>query len=210
MRASCALLVFARAPVPGRAKTRLETRLGAWAAARLQARLTLRALATAHRAGCGSVELHVTPARGHAFFRYCRNKFEVAQKPQRGADLGARMHGAFVRALRRHRSAVLIGTDCPELVPRDLRRAVRLLRGACDAVLAPAEDGGYGLIALRRVSGAIFEGIRWGGADVHRDTVERLAASGLRWRALRTVWDVDRPEDLGRLSARRVRRRGAG
>ena len=120
------------------------------------------------------------------------------------------MHGAFVRALRRHRSAVLIGTDCPELVLCDLRRAARLLRGACDAVLAPAEDGGYGLIALRRVSGAIFEGIRWGGADVHRDTVERLAASGLRWRALRTVWDVDRPEDLGRLSARRVRRRGAG
>lgn len=130
--------------------------------------------------------------------------------PQRGAGLGERMHHAFVRALRRHRSAVLIGSDCPELGPRDLRRAARLLCGACEAALAPAEDGGYGLIALRRAPATIFEGIRWGGGDVYRDTAERLAARGLRWRALRTVWDIDRPEDLARLSALRMRRRGAG
>jgi len=210
LKGGCVLLVFARAPVPGGTKTRLTPRLDAWRAARLQARLTARALKTARCARCGPVELHVTPARGHAFFCYCRNKFGVALKLQRGADLGERMHAALARALRRHRSAVLLGSDCPELGPGDLRRAARLLRGSCDAVLAPAEDGGYALIALRRASRAIFDGIRWGGADVYRDTAERLAASGLRWRALRTVWDVDRPEDLGRLSARLLRRRGAG
>jgi len=209
LRTGCVLIVFARAPVPGRAKTRLAPRLGAWRAARLQARLAERALATARRAGCGAVELHVTPARGHAFFRRWRNKFKVTLESQRGAELGERMHGAFVRSLRRHRRAVLIGSDCPELTPRDLRRAAGLLRGACDAVLAPAEDGGYGLIALRRASRALFEGLRWGGAEVYRDTVQRFAAHGVRWRALRTVWDVDRPEDLERLSALLLRRQSA-
>lgn len=207
MRANCVLIVFARAPAPGRAKTRLVPRLGAWRAARLQARLTERALATARRAGCGPVELHVTPAQGHAFFRRCRNKFKIAVKSQRGAALGERMHRSFTHALRRYRAAVLLGSDCPELDPRDLRRAAGLLRGSCDAVIAPAEDGGYALIALRRTSRALFEGIRWGGAEVYSDTVRRLAASGLQWRALRSVWDVDRPEDLTRLSALLLRRR---
>ena len=209
MRMSRVLLVFARAPAPGGAKTRLAPRLDAWRAARLQARLTEHALSTARRARCGPVELHVTPARGHTFFRYCRNKFKIAVESQQGTDLGERMHGAFTRALRRHRVAVLIGSDCPELAPRDLRRAARLLCGSCDAVLAPAEDGGYGLIALRRASRTLFEGMPWGGPEVYRDTVKRLIASGLRWRALRTIWDVDRPEDLGRLSALLLRCRSA-
>lgn len=207
MRGNCVLVVFARAPAPGRAKTRLAPALGPWRTARLQERLVGRALATARGAACGPVELHVTPARGHALFRGWRNKFKVGLKAQCGSDLGERMHRAFVRALRRHRTAVLLGSDCPELTPRDLSRAARLLRGSCDAVLAPAEDGGYGLIALRRTSSALFEGIRWGGTDVYHDTVQRLVARGLRWRPLRTVWDVDRPEDLGRLSALLLRRR---
>jgi len=184
------IIVFAKAPVPGHAKTRLIPRLGAWGAARLQARLTLAALNTARAAGCGPVELHVT-AR-HALF-----KGEVHL--QRGADLGERMQRAFSSALRRHRPVILMGTDCPALRPADLRRAARWLRGACDAVLAPAEDGGYALIGLKRILPRIFQRIPWGEPGVYAATAERLA--GRRWRALRTVWDVDRPEDLERLGS---------
>ena len=109
------------------------------------------------------------------------------------------MGRAFASALRRHRPVILIGTDCPVLRPGDLRRADRWLRGGCDAVLAPAEDGGYALIGMRRILPGIFERIPWGEAGVYAATAERLA--GRRWRALRTVWDVDRPEDLDRLKA---------
>ena len=184
------IIVFARAPVPGRAKTRLIPRLGAWGAARLQARLTRAALRIARDARCGPVELHVTSR--HASFR---GNIHL----QRGADLGARMLRAFSIALRRHRPVILIGADCPALRPADLRRAHRLLRGACEAVLAPAEDGGYALIGLKRVLPRIFEGIPWGEAGVYAATAQGLA--GRRWRALRTVWDVDRPEDLDRLNS---------
>jgi hypothetical protein len=122
------------------------------------------------------------------------------------------MHHAIARSLRRSERVILIGADCPALTPRDLGRADRLLRGACDAVLAPAEDGGYALIGLKRVSPLLFEAIAWGGRDVCSETVRRLDRLGYRWRALRTLWDVDRPEDLERLRSLRFAsapRRGA-
>ncbi|HEX5477640.1 MAG TPA: TIGR04282 family arsenosugar biosynthesis glycosyltransferase [Burkholderiales bacterium] len=191
-----AIIVFARAPQAGRAKTRLIPRLGPEGAARLQARLILQALRVAQLARCGSVELHGAPRAAHSFFAYCAARFKVELRNQKGRDLGERMHGAFTRALHRHRAVILIGSDCPELRPRDLRRAARLLHGACDAVIAPAQDGGYALIGLKRAPRALFSGIAWGEASVYGETRTRLDALGLRMRALRTVRDVDRPEDL--------------
>lgn len=194
------IIVFAKAPLPGTAKTRLIPALGEWGAARLHERLTRHAVRTALAAGCGPVEIHGT--RRHSFFRRLGLPFHV----QRGRDLGERMH----RALARNPGAILIGTDCPELTAADLQRAARLLRGGYEAVLAPAEDGGYALIALRRVAPEVFRNIAWGTSNVYDETVKRL--SGYRWRALRTVWDVDRPEDLLRLRALRFAsagRRGA-
>ena len=109
------------------------------------------------------------------------------------------MFNALAEGLRRHRAVILVGTDCPALRASDLRRAARALAEGCAAVIAPAEDGGYPLIGLRRVSPRLFEGIAWGGADVFARTAERLERLGWRWRRLRTLWDVDRPEDLARL-----------
>jgi rSAM/selenodomain-associated transferase 1 len=181
------IIVFARAPLPGKAKTRLVPRLGEWGAARLHLRLIRQTLRTARAAGCGPVELHLT--RRHALF--------PGALVQRGADLGERMH----HALERHRGAILIGSDCPALKAADLRRAARWLRGGCDVVLAPAEDGGYALIGTRFARKEFFRGIEWGGANVYAETVKRL--EGYRWRALRTLWDIDRPQDLERFRALR-------
>jgi rSAM/selenodomain-associated transferase 1 len=179
------VLVFSRAPVPGRVKTRLIPRLGEWGAARLHARLTAQALRTAAAAACGPVELYDTAK-------------------QRGADLGARMHQALAKTLRQHRAAIIIGADCPALRASDLQRAARLLAGGCDVVLAPAEDGGYVLIGARRISAQVFAGISWGSSGVYAGTTNRLDSLGYRWRALRRLWDVDRPEDLERLRALRL------
>jgi uncharacterized protein len=122
----------------------------------------------------------------------------------RGADLGERMHHAVVRSLRRHPGVILVGSDAPALRPRDLRHAARLLHAGYDAVLSPAEDGGYALIALSRVRPSLFREIAWGTSAVWAQTVARLEAAGYRWRALRKVWDVDRPEDLRRLEKVRL------
>ena len=192
------VIVFARAPSPGRVKTRLIPALGEWRAAKLHARLVSRALRTARAARCGPVELH--GSERHSFFAGCM----ATVRRQRGAHLGERMHHAIAAGLRRHRGVILIGSDAPSLEARDLRAAARLLRAGYDAVLSPAEDGGYALVALSRPLPVLFSGITWGSAQVWQQSVVRLEAAGCRWRALRRVWDVDRPEDLPRLE--KVRR----
>jgi glycosyltransferase A (GT-A) superfamily protein (DUF2064 family) len=108
------------------------------------------------------------------------------------------------RALRRHRRAILIGSDCPALEPRDLRQAARLLCAGYRVVLLPTEDGGYALIAARAAPRAIFEGIAWGEPQVFEQTAKRLA--GIRWRRLRTLRDVDRAEDLDQIAPLFLRR----
>jgi rSAM/selenodomain-associated transferase 1 len=188
------IIVFAKAPVPGQAKTRLIPRLGEWGAARLHTQLISYVLRTARLAD-DRVELHGT--RRHRFFQTLRIPFRL----QHGHDLGERMYYALSKA---EKPAILIGSDCPMLTPADLRRAARWLRGGADVVLAPAEDGGYALIGARRVSPSIFKGIAWGGEQVYAETVKRLQSAGYRWRALPRVWDVDRPEDLQRLRALRL------
>lgn len=207
MRAGALLIVFARAPQPGQVKTRLVPRLGEWGAARLHRRFVRRTLRVARAAGCGPVELHGTPRARHAFFVQCAKAQGVTLRNQRGRDLGERMFNAIASGLRRRHAVILIGTDCPALEARDLRRAARALAGGCDAVIAPAEDGGYPLIGLRRVSPRLFWRITWGGPDVFARTAEALDRLGWRWRRLRTLWDVDRPHDLTRLGGSKQLRR---
>jgi len=193
------LVVFAKAPRPGKVKTRLVPLLGAREAARLHARLVERALQTAIAARCGTVELHCAPRLREPFFARLARRYGVALRAQTRGDLGTRMHCALSRGLRVSHTVVLIGADCPALQPRDLRAAVRALHSGVDAVFSPAEDGGYALIGARRVSRRLFDGIPWGDAAVMAATRARLRALGWRWRELRTVWDVDRPRDYARL-----------
>ena len=194
-----ALIVFARAPEPGRVKTRLVPLLGTQGAAQLHARLVERALRTASAAGFIGIHLYCASSTKHRFFRKMENRYGVGLHSQGRGDLGERMY----RALRRHPGALLIGSDVPALRPADLRAAARALAKGADAVLAPAEDGGYALIGLRRAARGVFAGVDWGGSQVLAQTRARLRALGWRWTELRTMWDVDRPEDVARLQRSR-------
>jgi rSAM/selenodomain-associated transferase 1 len=198
------LIVFARTPEPGTVKTRLVPLLGADGAAALHVRLIERTLATARAAAIGPIELQCTPDCDHAFIRECATRYGVALAPQVDGDLGARMACALDRALERSRYAVLIGTDCAVMSGQHLREACQALHEGADAVIVPAEDGGYALIGLNRCDARVFSGIAWGGAGVLNQTRERLSEMGWRWRELETLWDVDRPEDYRRLLASRL------
>lgn len=193
------LIVFAKAPEPGRVKSRLWPVLGKTGAARLQARLTLRALATAKAAGCADVELCGAPVRSHPFFVRAASRSGAALHSQGRGDLGLRMRRALERALRRYPHAMLMGSDCPSLTPARLRSAARALRRGSDAVFAPAADGGYALVGVSRSSPRLFHGIEWGTPTVMAETRRRLRRLGWTWRELPQVWDIDRPGDYARL-----------
>lgn len=191
--------VFAKAPVAGEVKTRLIPLLGAADAAELHATLVHRTLATARNAGIGPVSLWCMPDPGHPFFAACAAQYGVTLHGQLGGHLGERMARALAQLLA-HGPALLVGSDCPALAAGDLRAAAGAL-ATHDAVLQPAEDGGYVLVGLSRPLPGIFEGVRWGESGVMRETRERLRAAGARWREMPVRWDVDRPEDYRRLLA---------
>jgi rSAM/selenodomain-associated transferase 1 len=190
------LLVFAKAPVPGRVKTRLIPPLGPRGAAAVQRRLVRAALAAALAGSPWPLELHVPPPLGHPFFAACRRDLGLRLAAQRGPDLGARMAHALGAALGEVDAAVLMGSDCPALTPADVAEAAAALEAGYDAVLGPALDGGYYLIGLRRPQPRLFRGMPWGGPRVLALTRARLRASGLAWHELPPRADLDRPADL--------------
>jgi hypothetical protein len=196
-----AVLVFAKAPEPGRVKTRLVPALGEGPAAVLAARLARRTVAEVTRAGLTSVTLCATPDTRHPFFELLQRHHGITLAEQGGGDLGARMHRALAAALCGHDAAILVGTDIPGLSAADLVRAAACLEDGADAVLGPAEDGGYWLIGLRRSHADLFEDMPWGGGAVLAETLRRMGELGLRAACVAERWDVDRPDDLERLAA---------
>lgn len=195
------LLVFAKAPTPGRVKTRLIRRLGPRGAAALYRGLLRRTLRTATTARLCPVQLWCAPDSQHGFFSRCRRRYGVTLHRQSDGDLGARMQRALTLVLRRHACALLIGADCPSLTEAGLRAALTALAQGQDAVVGPAEDGGYVLIGLRRPGAALFRTIPWGSGTVLAATRRRLRRAGLTWLELPLGWDVDRPADVRRLKA---------
>ncbi|MCC6481779.1 MAG: TIGR04282 family arsenosugar biosynthesis glycosyltransferase [Sphingomonadaceae bacterium] len=189
------IVIFAKAPVPELAKTRLIPRLGAEGAAvlaRLMLDVTLeRALA----ADIGPVELCVSPEIDDPAWNTFARLPGIEYSSQGDGDLGVRMGRAAERIIRGGESIVMIGTDCPELTPARLRHAAALLREA-DATLFSAVDGGYVLLGLNRHHPYLFEGIPWGTSIVAFATLCRLGQLGWTVRNGPMLHDIDEPEDL--------------
>jgi rSAM/selenodomain-associated transferase 1 len=194
------LAVFARYPTLGSVKTRLSPALPPRLATALHAGLVADTLAVALEASHGQVTVFWADApTGGATFGLLPDGIE--ERHQRGADLGERLAHAFAGLLASPGDrALIVGTDCPEITPGLLRRAISALERH-DVVIGPAADGGYYLIGLARPAPALFERVAWGTASVLMETLERARASGLTTARLEVLNDVDSPADLARLLA---------
>ncbi|MEP6823459.1 MAG: TIGR04283 family arsenosugar biosynthesis glycosyltransferase [Ramlibacter sp.] len=194
----CGLAVMAKAPVPGLAKTRLSPLLGMRGAARVQRRFLLDALHLGNCVALGLVTLWCAPDAGHPLFRVLAGR-GIDTRSQPAGNLGQRMAHAMKVHFSRHPQLpwIVIGTDCPLLAPGHLQQAARALADH-DAVILPAQDGGYAMLGLRRPLPQVFEGIDWSTPAVLQQTRDRLRAAGARWLELETLWDVDEPADWQR------------
>ncbi len=190
-----ALIIFAKAPVAGLAKTRLIPALGAQGAALLAERLLDHAVRMGVEAGFDYCELCSTPDSRHAAFRRLAASYPLVLTVQGQGDLGERMHRALSRVLADHARVLLVGTDVPALSPAVLREAAAAL-DTCDAVFVPALDGGYVLVGLTGAHAALFSEMPWSTPQVMQATRVHLRAAQMAWTELAPVADIDEPADL--------------
>lgn len=213
---SCCIVVMAKAPVAGYAKTRLIPALGAQGAARIAELLLAHAVDQACGAGPDEVVLCAAPDRHHPSFERLRQEQGLRLTEQGSGDLGARMHRAFLQAFARHERVLLMGTDAPALSSDMLRAALKRLAPAAlapaasatgdaavaDAVFVPALDGGYALVGLRRACESLFVDLPWSTPQVMAITRQRAGDAGLQVAELQALADIDEPQDLVHLPAR--------
>lgn len=182
------IVIFARYPTRGQAKTRLIPALGADRAAALHRTLTERTLSAVRASGLRH-ELRITGAPPRAFTDWLG---PVAVVDQGAGDLGDRLARAGAPY-----PAMFIGADAPDLTA-DLLRAAADALTVNEAVIGAAEDGGYWLLGLARACPRVFDDIEWGTDAVCAQTLARLAEAGIDPVRLPMLADCDRPEDLAR------------
>lgn len=189
-------MILARAPIPGRAKTRLIPALGPDGVARLQELFIRNTVEKAVMANIGPVILWVTPDADYPVFAECSARWDIPLSLQPEGDLGFRMFTALASTLG---PALVIGTDCPALMATHLQACADSLKRN-DAVFIPAEDGGYVLVGMRNAHHHLFDDIAWSTPSVMAITRQRLETLEWRWEEPTLLWDVDDTHDLMRLS----------
>jgi uncharacterized protein len=179
------LVVMAKAPVAGRAKTRLARQIGTASALRFARQSLLALIARLAADRRWQTMIAVTPLASLAGRLWPRG---IPRVPQRPGDLGARMQ-AIANQLPAG-PVIIIGTDVPRIGPTDIAKAFHLL-GSHDAVFGPAVDGGYWLVGLRRRPRQLqpFGNVRWSSKNALCDTLVNL--QGRQIALLTALADVD-------------------
>jgi uncharacterized protein len=202
-----ALILIARAPVPGAVKTRLAAEIGAGPALRAYralGRRVARAVATLDR--CRRIVAY-TPADAETVTREWLGA-EFTYEAQAPGDLGDRMAAALAAQWASGADqVVLIGTDCPTLDGATVEAAFAALAGGAPAVFGPADDGGYYLVGASRgaaracgvgaaeLSAILFTGVPWSSAHTLSATLARARQRGLHVALLPSMRDVDTAAD---------------
>jgi len=199
-----ALVIFAKAPIPGQVKTRLCPPLTPDEAATLHGSFVLDTLERT-KAAVTTFKLPLdrylacSPASTHVFFRIMEERQDMRLLDQVGKDLGARMNQTFETLFARgYTRGVIVGTDTPSLPLERYRQALAALESH-DLVLGPALDGGYYLIGLNRPIPDLFTAIPWSTNQVIALTQEKARALGLTMALLESWRDVDTISDLDEL-----------
>mgnify|MGYP001178166776 CR=1 FL=1 len=182
------VLLFAKTPRTGLAKTRLAADLGEDRAIDLYRAMVERQLREIPPSW--PVEIHFTPVEAEEEMRTWLGSARHF-RPQADGDLGRRLRKAFGAAFARGATSVIaLGGDCPELDRATFHEASTRL-GRADLVLGPASNGGYYLLALRRAAPELFDNIPWDSDQVLATTLARAKLFGLSRELLTPKADID-------------------
>lgn len=192
------MLVVAKAPVAGQVKTRLGAEIGMATAAELAAAAlvdTLRACLAA--VGPGSCHLalagDLTDAVRADELAGLLTEWTVF--PQRGTDFAERLVNAHLDVPSASGVVVQVGMDTPQLTP-ELLLSVAATADDHDAVLGPADDGGWWVLALHDGAPArVLAGVPMSTPTTYDDTRRALELAGVDVGTTTSLRDVDTVAD---------------
>ncbi len=184
-------MIFIKNPIPGRVKTRLGKDIGHDKAVTYYKKLLEITRLAAENTQAdkwlwyGDFVNETDPWSPSIFHK----------KLQHQGGLGQRMQHAFLDAFKAgYKKVAIIGSDCPEMSPQILEEAFAKL-DETDAVIGPANDGGYYLLAMKKPL-PVFENVDWSTGSVLAQTTKHLKKDGLTYSLLQELTDLDTVEDL--------------
>ncbi len=186
---------FVKFPEPGQVKTRLAKDIGPLAASAFYRRIAEYVLKRTAPLDSGYLRIvFYTPEEEKEGFEEWL-KGEVF-RAQRGDDVGERMANALREMFEMGaEKAIVVGADIPGLHRGIVDRAFGQLDSS-DIVIGPAMDGGYYLIGMKSAHPEVFLNIDWGTADVLTRTLFNIKETGLLYRTVETLFDVDILKDF--------------
>lgn len=190
------IAIFAKAPIAGQVKTRMQPELSADQSALLQKNLIQHTINTAQQSHIAPIQFWCSPNTLHPSFQVK----EITLKQQTGVDLGERMRNAFINN-HNHDFTLLIGTDCPLLSGQHLQQAAHMAHQTDKTTIIPAHDGGYVLIGSS-ITPCCFENIEWGTEKVLNQSLSALKQHKQAYELIGNLPDLDNYDDFCALPKR--------
>ena len=185
-----ALIIFVKNPEPGKVKTRIAASVGNDKAIDIYKQLLQFTSKIAQGVDCERYVYYFPLVLEEDVFP----STEFQKNLQIKGDLGQKMQAAFSEIVNKHKSAVIIGSDCAELTPSDIQRAFEELEEN-DVVIGPANDGGYYLLGMNDLQLFLFKDMPWSGDDLLDETIMKVQDRGLNYSLLNMKSDIDYIED---------------
>lgn len=188
------IIIFAKFPAEGMAKTRLQPALGINGAAEMARQLLLHSVEQAQASGF-AVEMCVSPAPSDPCWQDLDLSTNLQWSAQANGDLGLRMLTASQNTLKHFDKVLLTGSDCPDLTATKIQSAAQQL-DQYDTVMIPAFDGGYVLLGFKQADAHLFTNMTWSVSDVAAVTQQRVKDLDWSLTVLEPLADIDEPDDL--------------
>lgn len=195
MNKSQALIIFAKAPIPGKVKTRLQTHLSPEECATLHKSFVIDTVRLAKKINGADIFLYCSPGIEHPFFQKVSQDFDVGLAAQVGENLGERLDNAINNGLKAgYKKIVIIGSDSPDLPYEYIEDGFGML-DLYDMVVGPCRDGGYYLIGGKSEL-PVFNDMPWGSSQILKMTLKKTQEYGIKYSLLPEWYDIDTWEDL--------------
>lgn len=196
------LILFAKQPVAGYAKKRLQTHCTAQCAADISLVMTELTVRKSVSAWDGPVQLYVSPDDRHPEIQRIVYEYQLKSRSQSAGNIGQKMDSAIQECLQNGNPAALMGCDIPDVRKEDLRRACSALREGQNT-LGLSTDGGFYFIGLQKYQPGLFDDITWSTNTVAATLIQRAQSLGMEFHyILECLSDVDSWDDLVLASSR--------